>query len=258
MFQDNVSKIMTRTVVKTAPSSNVRDAARLMYEKNIGSLVISDDGAILGILTERDILRFIDSGGDLDAVPVSDLMTKKVVTVSPDTSISKATEILIKNNFRRLPVVEDGKLAGIVTTSDMTYQLSYADVKEAVSKYMSGKVKTIAPWTLVAEAVKSMVKHNIGCVIVVDEDIRGIITERDILAMAAKNMDPRKMLAVDIMTANVNLAAPTTEVSHACQLLYNCGFRRLPVVDEEGNLVGIITGRDLIKAMKPNMEKKGD
>jgi CBS domain-containing protein len=250
MFQDKVSRIMTKTVVKTTKSSNVRDATRLMYEKNIGSLVVYDEDAIQGILTERDILRFVNSGGNLDATLAVDLMTKGVITISPTTSIIEAADILIKNNFRRLPVVEDKTLVGIVTTTDLTYELISLDVKDALSEYMSRNVQTISPTKPVADAIKSMVEHNIGCIIVLDTDIRGIITERDILAVAAKNSNPHTVIASEIMTPDVIQVAPTTEVSHACNLLYHWGFRRLPVVDEGGNLVGIITGRDLIKAMK--------
>jgi CBS domain-containing protein len=257
MLRNKVSVIMTKDVVKTTKSSNIRDAARLMHEKNVGSLVVSDDGTIQGILTERDILRFVNKGGDLDATPVSSLMTKKVITISPDTSIVGAADLLIRNNFRRLPVVEDGILAGIVTTIDLTYELISDEVDGIVSDYMTRGVRTISPGKQMTEAVKSMVEHNIGCIIVVDDDIRGIITERDILAMAAKGGDPSNALVSDIMTPDVIHVAPATEVGHACKLLYNWGFTRLPVVDENGKLVGIISGRDLIKAIKPAIEKKG-
>jgi CBS domain-containing protein len=256
MLRDRVSLIMTKAVVKTARSANIRDAARRMHERNVGSLVVSEDDSIEGIITERDILRFVDSGGDLEATLVSDLMSADVITISPSTSIVEAADILIRNNFRRLPVVEDGALVGIVTTTDLTYELISEHVKGTVSEYMTRGAKTIKPSKPVSDAIRSMVKHNIGCIIVVDDDVMGIITERDILVMASKNQDPKGARATDVMTPDVIHVAPATEVSHACKLLYNWGFRRLPVVDEHGKLVGIVTGRDLIKAIKPGLGKK--
>lgn len=108
-------------VVTVAASASVADAAAILAEKRIGTVVVSDDGGetAIGILSERDIVRELAaSGGDCLEKPVSDYMTRDLVTCTSEASVQDVLTQMTEKRFRHMPVVEEGKLVGIVTLGD--------------------------------------------------------------------------------------------------------------------------------------------
>jgi CBS domain-containing protein len=252
MLRDRISEVMTHKVVSASESSSVYEAACLMSERNIGSVMITEDGRIKGILTERDVLRQLGSGDNLEHIQVSDLMTEDVVTADPATTIAEASDILIKHRFRRLPIVEDEILVGIVTATDLTFEMESPNASDMISEYMSSTVYTVQSNASIAEAVNVMVEKNIGSVIVVDEKkITGILTERDILCnVVAKKRNTSETRVSQVMSSEIVTLEPDTQISHTCHLMYYYGFRRFPVVDEADNLIGVISERDVLTALR--------
>ncbi len=120
MLVSDILKSKGREVVTAPPSLPVADAARLLSEKRIGSLLILDRGTIAGILSERDIVRTLAAEGPscLDG-PVSRLMTSKVVTCTPGQTIAEVMEMMTTGRFRHVPVLEDGGLAGMISIGDV-------------------------------------------------------------------------------------------------------------------------------------------
>jgi CBS domain-containing protein len=114
-----VREVMNRNVVITKPDANLREAAKQMNQHHIGSLVVVDEEKIVGILTERNILIAIAEGKDPEDTQVKDVMREKVVTIEPDKMVEDAVELMTKNRIKKLPVVESGKLVGIITCSDI-------------------------------------------------------------------------------------------------------------------------------------------
>lgn len=109
-----ISKIMNKAFI-VDDNVTLKSAAKMMSDKNIGSLLIVKDGKIKGIITERDILKNI---AKLDS-KVSSVMSKKVVTIDSEEKIEEAIGIMSENKIKRLPVMEDGKLVGIITATDI-------------------------------------------------------------------------------------------------------------------------------------------
>ncbi len=256
MERDKVSEIMTNMVVTASESHSIYDIACIMASKNIGSILITDTGSIKGIVTERDILGRLAEGGRLYGLPVTKLMTRKVLTIKPDTRIVEAADLMINHLFRRLPVVEHGILVGIVTATDLSFELNSPNIRGKVREYMSRETHTIAPSAQVSDAVKVMIEHNIGAVTVVDgKEVVGILSERDIMrAVVAKKAEPDKVQVSSVMSDTVKIS-PDTQVNYACHLMYYYGHRRFPVMDDRGKLIGMVTERDLLKAMRPNDPK---
>ena len=255
MLRDRVLEVMTSRVVTIGESSTVQEAAALMARTNIGSVIVVEGGKILGILTERDVLRrFLDGG--IGGKRVLELMTRQVVSIAPETTLADAAGLMIGHGFRRLPVVEGSVLVGIVTATDLTYEMNSQHLKDRVSKYMSRVVYSVPLSATVIEAVESMVGHNIGCLLVLDgAEIAGIVTERDIVrGVVARGPRPKDDGVTEIMSTEVVRVEPDTLVSHACHLMYYYGVRRLPVVDGRGTVRGMITERDLLKAVKHGFE----
>ena len=117
---DTVAELMTTDVVTVAPTDTVAAALRAMLERDIGSVVIVEDGAPVGVFTERDLSRRILDDPHLPDRRLGDQMASPVEMIEPSAEIIAAFEHMNSRNVRRLPVVdEDGLLVGIVTERDL-------------------------------------------------------------------------------------------------------------------------------------------
>jgi CBS domain-containing protein len=114
-----VSEVMTRASITESPAESLRAAAGRMWKQQTGSLLIVDGEDLLGIITERDLMKAIARDDDLDATPVSAVMTRSVLTVGPDTSIEEAARHMATRWIRHLPVIADGRLVGMVSQRDL-------------------------------------------------------------------------------------------------------------------------------------------
>lgn len=116
-----VGDLMTRNFVHVSPDKNLHDCAKIMLKKRVGSLVISEDDVLKGILTEKDIIWAVikKSKKDLKDILAKDLMKKKVVTVKPSDDVVDVLKKVKKKKLRRFPVVEHNKVIGMITTKDI-------------------------------------------------------------------------------------------------------------------------------------------
>jgi CBS domain-containing protein len=113
---DTVADVMVRNVLTVDPSDTIGEAAEKMNEANVGAVVVVEDFArIVGIVTERDLLRAVASRARAAEARVRQWMTPDPVTIEPDLTIDEAAAIMFDNNFRHLPVVKDGRPLGIVS-----------------------------------------------------------------------------------------------------------------------------------------------
>jgi CBS domain-containing protein len=120
----NLKELLTHKqtpLVFTKASARILDAARLMCDHRVGSLLVqSDDGELLGILTERDILRFCSSRPDnLSESLIEEVMTRDLIIATPDFSVEEALSLMTEQRFRHLPVIEGGRAVGIVSIGDL-------------------------------------------------------------------------------------------------------------------------------------------
>ena len=116
-----VRELMTKQVVRIHPEEPVAVAARTLTQYNIGALpVCGRDGQIYGMVTDRDLVtRCMASGRQADAMKVRDAMTAGVVSVGPDMDVTAAAHLMGRRQVRRLPVVENGRLCGMVSLGDL-------------------------------------------------------------------------------------------------------------------------------------------
>ena len=124
------------TVVHTVSTSTpVAEAVRTLNERRIGAVVVVDDqGAVAGILSERDVVRHLTGDpAQLLAAPVSNIMTKTVITCSRDTAVSELMEQMTRYRIRHIPIIEDGKLAGIVSIGDVVKRKIEETEQEAIA-----------------------------------------------------------------------------------------------------------------------------
>jgi CBS domain-containing protein len=111
---------MTEVVLSIGPGHTLRDAATAMHSRNVGAAVVLDPEAPgPGLITERDILRSVGSGGDPDKEVVADHLSSRLTFASPDWSLEQAAAAMVRGKFRHLVVVESGELSGILSMRDI-------------------------------------------------------------------------------------------------------------------------------------------
>jgi CBS domain-containing protein len=113
-----VSEIMSVRLVSCAPDETVGDSARRMVAAGVGSVVVCDATGLVGILTERDVLRLVAERRDFDATLVDEVMARDVAVVSPDAPVGEVASLMNQRRVRHLPVVEGGMPVGIVSLRD--------------------------------------------------------------------------------------------------------------------------------------------
>lgn len=111
--------VMTQDVVTASADEPVAEVAGEMLKGLLGSVVVMDGAYLVGMFTERDVVRAAASGADLTTSPISEWMTPDPVTAAPDTDAEEAAEIMMTQGFRHLPVVEGNTLLGIVSLRDL-------------------------------------------------------------------------------------------------------------------------------------------
>jgi CBS domain-containing protein len=111
--------LMTTRVASTTPDTPVSAAAAVMVDASVGSAVVMQGAFLVGILTERDVLKAAASGADLASATVKDWMTPDPQSASPDTPAQEAAQIMLLNGFRHLPVVDGRAVCGVVSLRDL-------------------------------------------------------------------------------------------------------------------------------------------
>jgi CBS domain-containing protein len=119
----NIREVMTADPHTVSSDATLEEAAQEMKSDDIGAVLVTDNGDVEGILTDRDIVvRAIAEGRDPSSTKVGDVATRDVRTLTPDSSVDDAIKIVREQNVRRIPVVEDGRPAGIVSIGDLAIE----------------------------------------------------------------------------------------------------------------------------------------
>lgn len=193
----SVSKIMSEDVVSIKESSDVESAAQKMLEKGVGGCPIVDsEGRILAIISERDFIKKMAEGNH--GIATEDIMSKKVVSVPPEMSLGAAARTMIKNGFRRLPVLDGKELVGMLRTTSILRFISGSGfarfgtasaeeilAREKVEDAMSKYFVTVRPNESMEALVSLMLARRIGGFPVEKDDaIIGMVTEHDVFRAA--------------------------------------------------------------------------
>jgi CBS domain-containing protein len=115
-----VRDVMTPAVVTESRHDSLSSAAEIMWRQQTGSLLVTEAGQIVGIITERDLLRAVALGADPERTTVDEAMTAEVYAVPPDTQLQEAARAMAARWIRHLPVVDGGQLLGVVSMRDIT------------------------------------------------------------------------------------------------------------------------------------------
>jgi CBS domain-containing protein len=115
-----VRDAMTADAGTASPAESLAEVAQMMKQQDVGSLPVVDEGRLVGILTDRDIVvRAVADRVDVGAITVGDIASPELVTVEPDQDLDEALRLMSRHQVRRLPVVEDGHLVGMLAQADV-------------------------------------------------------------------------------------------------------------------------------------------
>ena len=131
-----VKDLMTKNVVTIDANKTVVEAAALMSEKDIGDLIVMDDNTPVGIVTERDFVRRVLAEGKSTDSKVSEVMTSPLKVIDPEAPIKEAARRMVNKRIRRLPVIKDNKLVGIITAADFARHLSKKTLTDDILEAM--------------------------------------------------------------------------------------------------------------------------
>ncbi|MDD1726151.1 MAG: CBS domain-containing protein [Euryarchaeota archaeon] len=194
-INEEISSIMEEDVITLHKGDSIADAIKLMLTGNVsGFPILDEDGKVIGIVSERDFVGLVAK--IITGKSVADVMSRDVVTVRPDTKIEDAARVMIANDFRRVPIVQEGVMTGVVTTSDI---VNYVGSGEVFEKLVTGNMHealgvpikviareapvTVEPDLDLGEAAELMIARDVNVLpVIVDGALTGIITERDFLS----------------------------------------------------------------------------
>ncbi len=274
-----IKEIMTEDVVYAEVPGSAAEALELVIKKNISGVPVVKRGTkeLMGIVTRDDFSRRPEE------TQLALLMTRDVITVTPDSDIKEAAKIFLEKGFRRLPVVKNNELLGIVTVSDIVWRaVARMQIEETIEKYTSENITAVWEGTPLKVAYELMrlsgaralpVLNSEGklCGIVSDTDLLKVarLTEstlksemsagsegdkwswdsKNVIYITKKRLELPERMVRDIMVKNVVAATKKTPVNECAKKMAKTKVEQVPIIDAEGNIIGIVRDVDLLKAI---------
>jgi len=282
-YEELKAKDLIKQAIILEPSQTLYDVRSMMIRYNISRVVISKDNKPLGIITEKDIARFLYKGlpnRRLNEISVNEIMNKDLIKVGEQTNLDICARMMLEKEISSVVVVDnEGVLKGIITKSDMVeaYARHYPR-KLKVDQYMTKKVITVAPDENLHMILLLMSDNQISRVIVTrDHKPIGIVTGHDLLPVSilfgtgvpggywtsqeelvarrrAQRFIPAGIKAIflarDMMKYDPITIAKDADLTEAAQIMVNHRISGLPVLESNSEvLAGIITKTDIIKGI---------
>ena len=280
-------KILIKKPITVPPQTTVYDARDILLKYRIGRLIIQEDQKPVGIITEKDFVRYLStSKRPPSTVQIKDIMSKNLITLTADRTVSECASLMKQNKISSVVIVNDDyTLDGIITKTDLvSFFLMIDSASLKASKIMTKKIITASPNDSIFEVQSILLNHKIGRVVVAKNQVPvGIITYRDfipakLLDLQRDFIEPEERTEVfwspyindlnishpsylltftanDIMSKNIVHVEPTDPVYTCAIIMIRHGISGLPVVKNK-KLVGIITKSDLVNILA-NSKKQG-
>lgn len=277
--QITVRDIMVEDVAYATVPGTRGEILEICKERHISGVPVLKEGKVVGVVTRQDLLKKSSEG------QIALLMSRNPIAISPDVGIAEAAEVILANKIRRLPVVSEEKLVGILSVADITKKIAELDYKMPISDYIEWNTVTV--WDkvplAVAGRIMELARAKAAPVLNSKLELAGIITDQDLINAAViedatENSDlslgsdedewtwegmrdtmrlyysvskiklPDKVVG-DIMVKDVITATRNTGVSECARKMNKSKFDQLPVISGVGKLVGILRDRDLLNVL---------
>jgi PAS domain S-box-containing protein len=238
---------------------NEHEAETITVNHRSSALVL-ENGRLVGIFTERDLVKITSTQSNLPSVNIAAVMTvqPQTLVLKADQTVMTAWTIFKQHHIRHLPILDNQfQLLGIVTPEQIRQVLQPIHLLKfrAVAAGMTAKVIQATGTTPVLQIVKLMTKHQVSSIVIVKKSRSlqpvGIITERDILQFQAFELQLDQLLAQDVMSSPLFCMQLQDSMWSAQQIMQAKNIRRLVVTDEQGQLRGIVTQSNLLQFLDP-------
>lgn len=255
--QKPISEIMTRTLCQVGPTQTAIDVLARMRSKSVSSVLVVEHEAILGIITERDIVRAVHRTGNLKTMGCTDLMQSPVISVSPATPCLQAYHQMAERGIRHLAVTDEaGRVLGLASEGDLLrdfgieYYMNFKDV----GSVMRTDVCLLTVTAIVADAVELMIEKHQSCVLIVDAQKRplGVLTERDVVRLCGDHMQPELLALGQVMRAPVKTVKARDLLHEAVESMAAAQIRRLVVIEDDGIVCGLLTHHEIVHGLERN------
>jgi CBS domain-containing protein len=273
-----VSEVDLSRYVAVEPSRSVAETIEAMRDSGYSSACVVDEGVLVGIFTQRDVLMRVLGRPRVCDVPISEEMTRSPRTMRGDESVAKGMAIMTEWWVRSVPVLADedqlmGTLSWYTVMGTMARLLAHPTESEEVGPHPEHGLAFVdftglntATPVLVSEddtadvAVHHMKARAIGSVLVVDsrEQLAGILTEFDLLVkLGCTGVDPSSVTVGEIMTPDVVSVSARSAIGDAIQKMAKRGFSHAPLLGESSRPVGVASFRDLAAFFETSVESLG-
>jgi len=141
-----VADVMGRGVITVKPEDNIKTACAIMSKHDLGGLVVVEKSKLVGVFTQGDLVQAIASGKDPEETEVSTVMGKALASIGPEADISEAAEVMVNRDVKRLPVIKNNKVVGILTQNDIVkispsvYDILYEKAREEMSPLIESEI----------------------------------------------------------------------------------------------------------------------
>ncbi|HEY9808419.1 MAG TPA: CBS domain-containing protein [Halomicronema sp.] len=271
-FKDNsnlIEQAIDRHPLIIDPQTPVIEAVKAMTKAQNSYSLIMENKQLLGILTERDIVKIRANSMNLEGVAVSKVMTQKLITIplTETDNIFHLLTVLRTSKIRHLPILDDQEnLVGVFTSESVRQILKPADLLQMrrVEEIITKNVLTAPTNSSIFEVAQQMATSKKSCVVICPSDNYfhaknhnkplkpiGIITERDIVKFTANNIDLEETTADKVMSYPLLPIENNANLWQAHQIMQEKRIRRLVVINKSGYLAGIITQSTLLHALDP-------
>lgn len=262
--QTLLARAIDKQTPQVGPQTPTNEAIALMSSNRSSYVLVVEGQKLVGIFTERDLVRAIARKIPLAGIPISQVMSDQLTTLSPndDRNIFSVLSLLYASPSRHLPVVSEGGSAiGVITPQSLRRVLNPADMLQMrrVADVMTSQVVTARATASTAEIARLMAERRKSCIVICTAEDKhgsggqpaGIITERDIVQLQALGLEFEQAIAAETMSTPLLSVRENTSIWEAHQLMQERRIRRLVVVDEEGSLAGVITQSTLLQSLNP-------
>jgi len=277
---DTVRDLMRERVAYVTVPGTREDVLEVFQQKHVSGVPVVKEGKVIGVVTRQDLLR------NPNEERLALLMTRNPVTIAPDATLKDAAKLLRDYGIRRLPVVENGQLVGIVTVADFIRQIATRNDQTPIATFVREKLLALWDETPLAVAGRLMELGKVKAVPVLNSafELAGLITDQDLINAAVIEeglgrsdlslgsdedewsldgmRDTMKLyysvsrihlpdkLVRDVMVTKVVTATRNHGVSSCATRMSEGRFDQLPVISARGKLIGMLIDRDLLRTLQ--------
>ncbi len=252
ILSTSLADIMTSEIVCISPDFTLAEAAELMAERRISSLLVNQGDTPLGIVTEHNLLCAANVGLS-SATPMRAIMSSPLITASHNTTIFDASKLAEQHGIRHLVVVDDDdKVVGMASDTDFRMHLGTAVFRHLrnLEGVTERRIPQLPPDASLAEAITCMVDNADDYLMICEsEKPLGIITERDIPRLLRQKINPQNIALREVMSSPVLSISLQASVTNALEAMTEHRLRHMVVLDDQGCFFGVVSQRRLFERM---------